>query len=98
METHRNLEDAVILSTKKPLARKITAFLLHWGIETHGYVYGQASSFVLIQTPHGGITQNLAHAVGGENRQAPLSNVFRLVLGELQHLSFQHWIRWPCFL
>jgi hypothetical protein len=49
METHKTLEDSV--ASKRPLGPKITVFLLHWGIETHGYGYDLAScSFVLTQT------------------------------------------------
>jgi hypothetical protein len=66
METHETSEyprDAVV-DSKNPLALKIHAFLLHCGIEAHGYDYHLASSFVLIQTYHGGILQNLTNADG----------------------------------
>jgi hypothetical protein len=45
MEPHKTLDsiDAVV-DSKKPLAAKITAFLLHWGVETHGYGYNPTSS------------------------------------------------------
>lgn len=38
METRKDLEDSTdtVVDSKKPLAQKIAAFFLHWGIETHG--------------------------------------------------------------
>ena len=38
MKVHRNLEDSATADvlSKTTLAQKITAIVLHWGIETHG--------------------------------------------------------------
>lgn len=48
METRKDLEDSTdtVVDSKKPLAQKIAAFFLHWGIETHGYGYDLISCFV----------------------------------------------------
>ena len=39
-EASTNSTEVADSNSKEPPIRKITAFLLKWGIETHGYVYG----------------------------------------------------------
>ena len=65
--------------------RKVTQFLLRWGIETHGYVMVLilAIRFLIL------CLQNQPNSYREKDRQTYLSDVYYLVFDEFQHFGVQ---------